>query len=120
MLVGLNAFAAGTTQTLVCEESSPMLGQIRVDIDSSAYDPGSGYAAAVNASLTYQYSTVSSMVCDGIIKNLNFDVDCTGFYAGVREPTVVKFRTVDGVTTADWVTQKAYGSVKKTTACIVK
>lgn len=120
MFAGLNAFAADTTQTLVCPEISPNLGKIVLEIDSSPYDPGSGYSAPVNARLNYEYSSVSKMACEGIVKDLNFDVDCVGLYAGFREPTVVKFRTANGQTTADWVTLKQYGSVHKTTACTVQ
>jgi len=112
--------AAPLKQTLECGSGSPSAGLVRIDLDNSTFREGSGFTDAVDGRLYFEYSSVARMACDGIIQNGNFNVDCVGLYAGMREPTVVKIRGEGDHVVARWTTAQVYGHRAMVSECVVK
>lgn len=111
------AHAASETKNLVCDVGHSGHGAVSVQLSSEGWDPASGYMRVVDASLYFNYSGVQDMSCDGIVRRNEFDVDCVGLYAGIRQPTLLKLRSEGHHIVALWRTNKYYGNKAMKSVC---
>ncbi|MGE4133315.1 MAG: hypothetical protein AB7F86_16855 [Bdellovibrionales bacterium] len=102
-------------EKLICEVQNEF-GSVSAVLDPRSFTPGSGYRDLVQSRIIYNFSAVSQMVCEGMVKGADINVNCVGYYSG-REITEVLFRTENGIIMAHWQTNRAYGSVPMHTPC---
>lgn len=117
--ISLSSMAKNNTQKkeyLFCQNGYE---RIIVNLDSSGFDPNSGYKLATQASITYMYSSTLNMSCNGYIRFDKYDVNCVGYYYP-REITELKIRSNNGRVIATWVTSEGYGNEDKETECVLK
>ncbi|MGE3684392.1 MAG: hypothetical protein AB7G93_21945 [Bdellovibrionales bacterium] len=116
-LVAGGASATPATHVLNCSHRPGFEGSIRISLDAASFTPGSGYMRPLDGRLTYQFSYIGHMACDGIAKVGEFDFDCVGLYSGIREPMVTKIRNDGENIWAEWRTNRYYGNEEKRTPC---
>ncbi len=117
LLASQFSFANPQIERLICNDGGPAhQGTVRATLDASSFTPGSGHRDMTTATVYYNFSTVNQMVCEGIVRDNHFDVDCVGFYVG-REVTKVLFRSENGKIVAHWQTSRPYGNEPRVSEC---
>ena len=71
--------AVSGVQTLVC--SAGPFTEFRAKLDTTGYDPGSGYFDVRNARVVDNYAT-ATLICTGHTLE---EIDCIGFWFGIAE-----------------------------------
>jgi hypothetical protein len=98
---GDQASANGSVKTLECSAAPYMT--FRAKLDSSGWDPGSGFFSARNARIIDNYAS-ASLICTG---HTLTEIDCIGFWFDISEQ-VAEVTTQDngGGLTASYVSLK--------------
>jgi len=115
--INFNANARPSKEVLICNDEP--FSSVQVYLDSRGYAKGSGYATAIGATITHNYSGTQDMTCTSRIRFDTYDIRCAGYYWS-KELTELIVKGSEDKIEVEWITSEWYGKTKKITPCILK